>query len=244
MSTNRVDIQRVVNVEGRRRARHLKCSCCGEGAGWWVQFHNLDTGHGLCARCADWIRFRKRAKSCGMRPLEFLRTYGEAGYNRPGDAGDLRDALVMRDCVVRWHVERHQAKSWEGQLGRTALKAIEDYHAHVRHLVSAFGSQVAASVLELAELPADQAKAVVLSVVRPPKPRESNNGDPDLSLNDRNHPCECGGLMWWQDYCGAYVCERENCGRHKNLARCYCGWPHGRGRRELEDLGETIGDGL
>lgn len=42
-------------------------------------------------------------------------------------------------------------------------------------------------------------------------------------------------------YCGAHVCE--HCGDHRGLARCYCGWSTtrpGEGRRELEDMGETI----
>ena len=42
--------------------------------------------------------------------------------------------------------------------------------------------------------------------------------------------------------CGAEVCG--DCGDHKNLARCYCGWAlsgwHGYGYTELVELGETI----
>ena len=44
-------------------------------------------------------------------------------------------------------------------------------------------------------------------------------------------------------YCGAYVCNF--CGKHKGLARCYCGWSEtspGRGRQELIDMGENIDD--
>lgn len=67
----------------------------------------------------------------------------------------------------------------------------------------------------------------------------------DLPLHDRNCPCTrtgCRGTMWFADYCGAYVCDR--CEQHKGLARCYCGWATsgGDGRRELIDMGETIGD--
>lgn len=41
-------------------------------------------------------------------------------------------------------------------------------------------------------------------------------------------------------YCGAHVCDE--CGDHKGLARCYCGWSQsGRnGREELAELGEVI----
>ena len=41
-------------------------------------------------------------------------------------------------------------------------------------------------------------------------------------------------------YCGARVCD--DCGDHKGLARCYCGWSRsgGDGRRELIEMGERI----
>ena len=43
-------------------------------------------------------------------------------------------------------------------------------------------------------------------------------------------------------YCGAYLCE--NCGHHKGLARCFCGWSTSGqdGRRELIEMGEIIDD--
>lgn len=41
-------------------------------------------------------------------------------------------------------------------------------------------------------------------------------------------------------HCGADICVQ--CGHHKGLVRCFCGWPNGRGRQELEELGETIED--
>ena len=34
--------------------------------------------------------------------------------------------------------------------------------------------------------------------------------------------CECGGQYFWSKYCGAYVCQQ--CGNHKGLVRCFCGW--------------------
>ncbi len=45
----------------------------------------------------------------------------------------------------------------------------------------------------------------------------------------------------WADYCGARVCTE--CGDHATLERCWCGWSltdPGKGRQELEDMGETI----
>lgn len=52
--------------------------------------------------------------------------------------------------------------------------------------------------------------------------------------------CDCGGEYEFMQGCGAWVCE--DCGRHHNLARCYCGWSEsgGDGYRELEELGEQI----
>ena len=43
--------------------------------------------------------------------------------------------------------------------------------------------------------------------------------------------------------CGARVCDE--CGEHKDLARCYCGWSLSGfdGRAELEELGEVIDPG-
>jgi hypothetical protein len=54
-------------------------------------------------------------------------------------------------------------------------------------------------------------------------------------------PCACGGTMAMSRYCGVRVCDA--CGKHEGLARCYCGWSEtrpGRGREELEEMGETI----
>ena len=41
--------------------------------------------------------------------------------------------------------------------------------------------------------------------------------------------------------CAAHVCE--TCGHHVGLERCWCGWSltaPGRGREELEAMGETV----
>jgi DNA-directed RNA polymerase subunit M/transcription elongation factor TFIIS len=52
--------------------------------------------------------------------------------------------------------------------------------------------------------------------------------------------CKCGGVYYFDHYCGAWVCSK--CRDHKGLARCYCGWARngGDGRRQLEELGEQI----
>ena len=57
------------------------------------------------------------------------------------------------------------------------------------------------------------------------------------------HKCDsghCNGLCEFDRQCGAYVCI--NCGKHVGLVRCFCGWAlnGGDGRKQLEDMGETI----
>ncbi len=54
--------------------RRLSCACCGavtRGRQW----HNQDTGYGLCSTCADWITARH------MQPEELERTYGKRGIH-------------------------------------------------------------------------------------------------------------------------------------------------------------------
>lgn len=53
-------------------------------------------------------------------------------------------------------------------------------------------------------------------------------------------PTHCQHEYVWDRACGAKVCTQ--CNHHKDLARCYCGWPNGRGRDELEEMGEVIDD--
>jgi len=53
--------------------------------------------------------------------------------------------------------------------------------------------------------------------------------------------CEvCGSEVTYSKYCAAYLCD--SCSNHNGLARCYCGWSAngGDGRKELEEMGETI----
>lgn len=56
-------------------ARYLNCTCCGGSAGRWQQWHNQDTGYGLCARCAAWIAGRGQTE-------DMDRTYGVPGVHR------------------------------------------------------------------------------------------------------------------------------------------------------------------
>lgn len=51
---------------------------------------------------------------------------------------------------------------------------------------------------------------------------------------------KCRGVMTLSRTCGVYVCDE--CDYHDGLARCFCGWSQsgGDGRRELEEMGETI----
>ena len=58
--------------------RTLTCSCCGartKGRQW----HNRDTGFGLCSKCAHWIRTRMNGKY--YDPAEFERCYGKSGVH-------------------------------------------------------------------------------------------------------------------------------------------------------------------
>lgn len=52
----------------------------------------------------------------------------------------------------------------------------------------------------------------------------------------------CRGHIWFESYCGAYVCDI--CSHHDKLSRCYCGWAAdgGNGRQQLEDMGENLED--
>ncbi len=55
--------------------RTLTCSCCGatcRGRQW----HNRDTGYGLCSDCVVWIRQRGKET-----PEEFTRCYGTEGVH-------------------------------------------------------------------------------------------------------------------------------------------------------------------
>lgn len=55
--------------------KNLICACCGENAGQFEQWHNRDTGYGLCLRCRKWLFTRK------VNDDEILRNYGVEGVN-------------------------------------------------------------------------------------------------------------------------------------------------------------------
>lgn len=52
----------------------------------------------------------------------------------------------------------------------------------------------------------------------------------------------CGGNCTFDDHCGARICD--DCGHHKGLTRCFCGWSETGedGREELLEMGEYIDD--
>lgn len=53
----------------------LDCCCCGRGAGNFEQWHNRDTGYGICADCIKWMRDRKISEA------EIKNLYGVEGVN-------------------------------------------------------------------------------------------------------------------------------------------------------------------
>lgn len=57
----------------------LTCACCGNGT-VGRQWHNRDTGYGLCPKCAEWMRGARDYSKDGMRS-----SYGAEGvhYNVP-----------------------------------------------------------------------------------------------------------------------------------------------------------------
>jgi len=68
------------------------------------------------------------------------------------------------------------------------------------------------------------------------------------NILDETRTCpKCKGTMSYAPGCGAFVCDRDECGCHQGasgqeLTRCYCGWSAsgGSGRQELEEMGEQI----
>lgn len=70
------------------RLRNLRCACCGSDAGRWKQWPNRDTGFGLCAPCAVWLR-QPRGSQPGLTAEELERNYGRPGehYADPNAPG-------------------------------------------------------------------------------------------------------------------------------------------------------------
>lgn len=67
------------------RVRRLTCCCCG-AATRGRQWHNRDTGFGLCADCADWIQTRPLRNTDRPTDEEMQQTYGIRGVHY-----DIRD---------------------------------------------------------------------------------------------------------------------------------------------------------
>lgn len=72
------------------------CSCCGAYAGVFEQWHNRDTGYGLCGKCAKWILVDRK-----MDADEFHRCYGIEGCHYPSRlfGGHFPCGIVYAD---RW----------------------------------------------------------------------------------------------------------------------------------------------
>lgn len=60
-----------------------------------------------------------------------------------------------------------------------------------------------------------------------------------VEKEERCRKCKKGNYQR-NNSCGAKVCDE--CGDHKGLERCYCGWAAdgGNGRSQLEEMGEVI----
>lgn len=82
-------LYRVINDGGARvlhenpapkwdAVRRMTCCCCGECVpGKWAQWHNRDTGFGICAPCVAWQLGR------GTSAAEVADLYGHAGIHYP-----------------------------------------------------------------------------------------------------------------------------------------------------------------
>lgn len=57
------------------RRRQLTCSCCGGDSGLFQQYHNQDTGYGICAKCVKW----QLARGEDQEQINFR--YGTEGVN-------------------------------------------------------------------------------------------------------------------------------------------------------------------
>ena len=56
------------------KPRSKLCACCGARTAPLMQFHNQDTGYGLCSDCADWIEKREGAEYIAAH-------YGQRGFH-------------------------------------------------------------------------------------------------------------------------------------------------------------------
>lgn len=56
------------------KATHKTCCCCGAGT-TGVQWHNRDTGYGICPKCIRWMKGRNTSAA------EMLDLYGVEGVH-------------------------------------------------------------------------------------------------------------------------------------------------------------------
>jgi hypothetical protein len=72
----------------------LICACCGSEARARKQWHNQDTGYGLCSRCALWI--------IGREGKDYVSScYGKEGvhYFLPEKCPTCNGAIAAGACV-------------------------------------------------------------------------------------------------------------------------------------------------
>ena len=70
------DYDAIERARRQNMKQHLTCCCCGDGAGQWQQWHNRDSGYGMCAKCIAWLRRENRASEEEIKNL-----YGVEGVN-------------------------------------------------------------------------------------------------------------------------------------------------------------------
>lgn len=63
------------------------CSCCGGYAGKFQQWHNRDTGYGICVKCSDWMAERWPSENQAN-------LYGQAGVHRAYSTYDYPSRTV------------------------------------------------------------------------------------------------------------------------------------------------------
>lgn len=72
---------RLFRVSIHGEPRRLECSCCGGDAGRFAQWHNQDTGYGMCARCVDDIVARG-PEYMERHCIDIVATWGIPGVHR------------------------------------------------------------------------------------------------------------------------------------------------------------------
>ena len=72
-----------------QRILKLRCACCGAPAPAFEQWHNQDTGYGICPKCVKWIESRDATRNGkdyeGPVTDYIVRCYGEYGVHHSID---------------------------------------------------------------------------------------------------------------------------------------------------------------